>query len=114
MTSESPLVESVYQMGKLKACFNFAVRRNCRTRRRLVYGTVLRALLSAIYFERQPDFFKLHYRHRAAFGNAVFRRVRRVVGQNRAQMDYYGGLSVGDNHLYSDLQSDAVGCRLNS
>src|SRR5262245_17261506 len=69
----APVEGSLYAMAESEESDDFPFRRNGRTRRRVVHGAVLRALLSANDSQSERDIGKLHRGVRAADGDAVFR-----------------------------------------
>src|SRR6267378_4434894 len=67
---------SFREVGQCQARFDFALRRNRRPRRRLVYRPVLRAVLSANNFESERQDRLNHCGHRASHRHAFLHLVR--------------------------------------
>ena len=90
MTSARPLKEAFTQWRQPQTGPGVAVRRHRRPGRRLVHGTVLRALLPADDPQGEHHLRQLHRRDRAAARHAALRRLRRAVGPGRAQANHDG------------------------
>src|ERR1700748_879277 len=96
-------------MGELEARVDFVARSDCGTRGDLVYGTVLRSLLSADGPEGEREDVEHHRGGGVAAGDAIFHGVWRDLGSRRAQVDHDGGVFAGHRYVHSDLQVDADG-----
>src|SRR5262249_52457469 len=87
---------------------DLAVWRDRGTGRRLVHGTVLRALLPANGAEGKRSIGAVHHRHRAAARDAFVRGDGLAFGSDWAQMDHDGGMSAGGGFVPADLSRDAA------
>ncbi len=108
MTSSKPLVDAFTKWENLKRVLISLFRRDGRTGRRLVHGTVLRALLSPDCVEGERALGAVHHRHCVASGDAFVCGDGCAFGSDWAQMDHDGGMFARGRFVLPDLSRDAA------
>src|SRR5262249_5347825 len=96
----------IYELAELQAGVDFTAGCDRGTRRGLVHGSILRAVLPAVGLESEPAY-RVHHRCLGhAVRNALLYFVRRPFRQNWTKKDHYGRVPSGRTDLLPDLSRD--------